>query len=290
MDIPYLITLLQNKLNYLSNARSSAAAVGDAGGVSGIDQDILTTQNTLAQLNLLIQFNQTASAQNANAADVIASAISAAQTKGPSASAIINGYDVSAYATDPLYEQKIQRIVDAMPLFADAAGIDTYIQNFAPASPVTGAMIITAMQAYNVNLPLLIAIMQNDSAFGTTGVGARTNNPGNVGNTGSAERSYPSWQDGVSAVAEWLSTHRYVPVVATPTPVVPPVVTPPATPAPTTTPDTTATPSPTTTPDTTATPSPTTTPDTTATPSPTTTPDTTVAPSTDSSSSAAPAN
>ena len=75
MDIPYLINLLQNKFNYLNNARSAAAAVGDVSGVISIEQEILTTQNTLAQLQLLQSINQAAAATNTSATEVIASGI-----------------------------------------------------------------------------------------------------------------------------------------------------------------------------------------------------------------------
>ena len=90
--------------------------------------------------------------------------------------------------------------------------------------------------------------MQNDSSFGTQGVGARTNNPGNVGNTGIAEQSYPTWQDGVNAVASWLDRHRVAQAVAaTPTPVqattpAPVETAPQATPTPTDTSSTTIAP------------------------------------------------
>ena len=225
MDVPYLIMLLQNKLNYLSNARSSAAAVGDLAGVTTIDNDILTTQNTIAQLNLLTQFNQAAQNQNTTPAAVIANVLQNMPTQGPSASAIINGYDISAYATDPLYEQKIQNILSAMPAFTSGVDLTTYIQTLDPGSPVDGGMIVSAAQQYNVDIPLMTAIMQNDSQFGTLGVGAVTNNPGNVGNTGYATHTYASWQEGVNAVAEWLSNHRVSPLV-TPPPTLPDPTTP----------------------------------------------------------------
>ena len=205
MDIPYLIQLLQNKLVILDNAKAQAFSVGDIDGMNGIDKQILDLQNTLAQLSSLVDPTKTI----------------AVATQGPSAGAVINGYDISAYATDPLYEQKIQSILSAMPPLLDAASIDAYIQTITPGSPVTGAMVVSAATLYNVNMPLLIAIMQNDSSFGTLGVGARTFNPGNVGNTGTAEQTYPSWQDGVNAVAQWLSNHVATAPVAQVTPVVP---------------------------------------------------------------------
>lgn len=127
---------------------------------------------------------------------------------GMNPGSIINGYDVSTYATDPLYEQKIQSILYALPPFATPNDLDVYIQTFFPGSPVTGNMVFAAANQYNVDMPLLIAIMQNDSQFGTLGIGAKTFNPGNVGNTGLTTQSYPSWDLGVAAVAEWLNNHR----------------------------------------------------------------------------------
>lgn len=202
--------MLQNKITMLNNAKSQAFAVGDINQVNTIDQDLLETQNTFAQLAMLQDISAAAANINTTPAEVVASGIQASQnqTQGPSASAFINGYDISAYATDALHETKIQSIVNAMPSFSSADDIDRYIQNLAPTSPVKGDMVIRSATMYTVDAPLLIAIMQNDSAFGTLGVAARTFNPGNVGNTGIEERAYTSWQDGVTAVAEWLNRHR----------------------------------------------------------------------------------
>lgn len=209
MDIPYLINLLQNKFNYLNNARSAAAAVGDLNSVTNIDQEILTTQNTISQLQLLESAAKAATTTNSSVASLLNSAIASAQAQqGPSASAIVNGYDISAYATDALYEQKITNILAFMPAFTNAADLSNYIQGIAPGAPVTGDMIFAAASRYSVNIPLMVAIMQLDSAFGTKGVGANTNNPGNIGNTGTSTQSFASWDEGVNAVAEWLSRHR----------------------------------------------------------------------------------
>ena len=259
MDIPYLIDILQKKISILNNAKAQAFSVGDLNGINAVDQELLGVQNTLAQLNLLAAVNTAAQASNTTPTDVLTNAIASTQStiQGPSASAIINGYDLSAYATDALYEQKIQNILNSMPVLTDAASVDTYIQNTVAGSPLTGDMIVRSATSFSVDIQLLVAIMQNDSSFGTQGVGARTNNPGNVGNTGSAERMYPSWQDGVDAVASWLTMHRVTaaPLVTTPAQ---PVVTPPmkttTTPAqPTATTDTTTTSTTTATSDTTST-------------------------------------
>lgn len=235
MDITYLIQILERKVIILNNAKSQAFAMGDLEGINAIDKELLGVQNTLAQLGLLTTVTEVAVSTGTTPAEVVATAVDAAQnqTQGPSASAIVNGYDISAYATDALHEQKIQSIVNAMPAMTIASDIDTYIGSLVENSPVTGEMIMTAAALYNVDIPLIIAIIQNDSSFGTLGVGARTNNPGNVGNTGFAEQMYPSWQDGVIAVADWLNRHRVTdapaPTIPEPTPDQnPDIITPPS--------------------------------------------------------------
>jgi hypothetical protein len=238
MDISYLIQILERKVIILNNAKSQAFAMGDLEGINTIDKELLGVQNTLAQLGLLTTVTEVAVSTGTTPAEVVATAVGAAQnqTQGPSASAIVNGYDISAYATDALHEQKIQSIVNAMPAMTLASDIDTYIGSLVENSPVTGEMIMTAATLYNVDVPLIIAIIQNDSSFGTLGVGARTNNPGNVGNTGFAEQTYPSWQEGVIAVAEWLNRHRVtevvIPTPTQPTPEPNPVTVTPVAPAP----------------------------------------------------------
>jgi hypothetical protein len=211
-DVSYLIQLLNNKLVVLKNARVQSFNSGDLEAINALDEEVLSVENTLSQLQLLLTINTAATAVNATPADVVASGVGVIQNpvQGPSAGAIINGYNVSAYATDALYEQKIQTIVSTLPVFVEAFDVDVYIQDRAPGSGVTGDMVFAATNQYSIDLPLLVAIMQNDSQFGTKGVGATTFNPGNVGNTGSATHSFASWEEGVMAVAEWLSRHKVV--------------------------------------------------------------------------------
>lgn len=213
MDIQYLIQVLQNKITALNNAKSQAVSIGDFEQINVIEKELLDTQHTFSQLTMLVNMTQAATTANVSTAEVVASGLNVLQNvpptiQGPSAGAVINGYDVSAYATDALYEQKIQTILSGMIDFSTEADVDAYVQDVAPGSPVTGGMVYAAVNQYGIDLPLLMAIMQNDSMFGTKGVGATTFNPGNVGNTGSATRSFGSWGEGVSAVAEWLSRHR----------------------------------------------------------------------------------
>jgi hypothetical protein len=222
MNIDYLSQLMTNRLAALMLAKDQAFQTGDLERINAVDTEILEVQNTLGQLNLIAGVTAAATATNTTAAEIIATGLDAVQTsvQGPSAGAVVNGYDISAYATDPLHEQKIQNLISGMPGFTTPADMDAYIQSAAPGSPVTGAMVQNSATLYGVDALLMLAIMQNDSNFGMLGVGARTNNPGNVGNTGSEERSYATWEDGVMAVAEWLSRHRYVAQEAVTVPVV----------------------------------------------------------------------
>jgi hypothetical protein len=252
MDIPYLISVLERKVIILSNAKSQAFSVGDLEGLNTIEKELLGVQNTMAQLRMITEVSQAAQTANTTPADIVASGIDAVQNQvqGPSASAIVNGYDISAYATDALHEEKIQTIVDAMPTLRVVSDIDNYIQIKAPSSPVTGHMVLASARAFGVNIPLLLAIMQNDSTFGLLGIGARTFNPGNVGNNGVDEMNFGTWEAGVDAVANWLSNHRVAsaedsitvtddetPVVNSPAPEPTPVVTTPVPEVATTTPE-----------------------------------------------------
>jgi hypothetical protein len=235
MNLTSLIQLLQNKVSVLQTARGQAYSIGDMNQLNAIDAELLETQNTIAQLGTLANIAQAASSVNASLTQVAASGIDALQNpdpvvQGPSASAIFNGYDISAYATDPQYATKIQTILTSLPTFSVVGDIDAYIQSTAQGSPVTGSMVFSSAQQYGVDIPLMMAIMENDSDFGTLGIGASTFNPGNIGNTGTSTQTYPSWADGVSAVANWLNNHR----VVTPTT--------PITPTPDTTTDATTTP------------------------------------------------
>lgn len=115
------------------------------------------------------------------------------------------GYDMSSYATDPLHEQKITNIYNSL----GSGDSQTLISNLAPNAPVTGAMIDAAAAQYGVDPKLLIALFQEESGLGTQGAGAKTMNPGNVGNTDNGStKTMASWQDGVNAAAQWLADHR----------------------------------------------------------------------------------
>lgn len=135
----------------------------------------------------------------------------------------LSDYDISSYATDPLHKQKIASILNSMPSIGSASDVDIYIQNKAIISPLTGEMFVNAAREYNIDCRLLMAIIELESQFGTAGVAVVTLNPGNVGNTGTATRTYSSWSAGVAAVADWLNKHRVSVIIPVETPVTPPV-------------------------------------------------------------------
>lgn len=121
---------------------------------------------------------------------------------------IIAGYDIRRYATDPRHEELVEKIYNAMPGIKDAEDVDAYIAEKFGKSPVTGAMVVSASKKYGVDMRLGLAIMQQDSSFGTAGVGARTNNPGNIANYDNGSTfTYKTWQEGVNGVYRWLSRH-----------------------------------------------------------------------------------
>jgi hypothetical protein len=212
MNINYLIELLTNRLNSLILAKDHAFSAGDLEGINNIDTEILGVQNTLSQLNILKEVNDEAKLTGSSFESLLVNKANTMQNAIFSENgntSIILGYDISTYATDPQHEQKITNILSTMGSMDTIDAINQYIQFQNPGSPITGDMIIIPCQKYNVDTRLVVAMLSLESGFGTLGVGARTNNPGNVGNTDSgATRTYASWADGVIAVVQWLNRHR----------------------------------------------------------------------------------
>ena len=120
---------------------------------------------------------------------------------------------IGAYATDPDYIQKISSVYSRTSFDIKSLGYDQnpvgalnqYIKNQPGNAPVTGAMVVDAANAYGIDPLLLASVLHLESDFGTDGVGAKTMNPGNQGNTGSATRTFNSWREGVNATASNLA-------------------------------------------------------------------------------------
>lgn len=242
MNIDYLIQLLNNRLNALALAKDQAFMAGDLERINAVDAEISGVNDTLYKLNLLASVSAVASATGTTEATVVSNGIGMVIDSGAlleEAVKCLERYDITPYATDPLHEEKVAMILRKMPLVLDTpVKVDEYIQQTAPGSPITGVMVLAATQIYAVDVRLTLALMQQDSQFGTQGLAVQTLNPGNVGNTGTETRTYASWAEGVTAVAEWLSRHHKVVIaveeikgniqfdtVPTSTLAVPPVVT-----------------------------------------------------------------
>lgn len=199
MKVEDLIALLNNRLREFKLSRDYATMSGDLERIVAADKEIIALEDTLFKLSLLVDASQSAAVKETTVAEVI--------TDG--SVAVLGEYDITPYATDPQHEEKIMNILSTMGLMDTAEHVDNYIKSKYANSPVTGEMIISAAKAYTVDARLMMAIMEQDSRFGTVGLAVSTTNPGNVGNDDSGNtRTYASWQDGVTAVAEWLSRHR----------------------------------------------------------------------------------
>jgi len=134
--------------------------------------------------------------------------------KPAGSAASVGGYDISRYATDPNHETAVAAIYEKMPAFNSPDQIDFYIKETNPESPITGDMVLKAAQDKGVDPRMLMSIMQQDSSLGTAGKGARTNNPGNVGNDDTGkEVTFATVQEGVNAVADWLSKNKVQPTL-----------------------------------------------------------------------------
>lgn len=143
----------------------------------------------------------------------------------PNPSKLIQGYDFTSYATDPNWGNAIQNIMKKIPNLVNAniavaapssgENLQAYIDSVAKNSPITAQMVFNSANKYGVDPKILASIIQHESKFGTLGVGAKTFNPGNVGNTDSgATRNWGSWQAGVDAVAENMSKRVVSPTQA----------------------------------------------------------------------------
>src|SRR3989338_7963957 len=163
MKIEDLVQLLNNRLRDFQLSRDYARMSGDLERMNVADKEIIDLEDTLYQLNLLVDTSKSAAVKEATLAEVI--------TDG--SVAILGEYDITRYATDPLHEEKIMNILSKMGVMDTVEKIDDYINGKYLISPVTGEMIISAASAYNVDARLMMAIIEQDSSFGTAGKAVR---------------------------------------------------------------------------------------------------------------------
>lgn len=133
-----------------------------------------------------------------------------------SAASLVGGIDFSGnatstkpYAVDPNYSSEVDsmynQILKVSPV-PSATGLDSFINSqVGGKGNVTGQMIMNAASTYKVDPNILAAVLAHESDFGTAGAGAKTFNPGNVGNTGTSTQTFSSWQQGVNAAAQALA-------------------------------------------------------------------------------------
>ena len=209
MKIEDVIQLLNNRLREFKLSSDYAKMSGDLARMNAADKEIIALEDTLYQLNLLVDTSKSVAVKETTLLEVI--------TDG--SVAVLGEYDITSYATDPLHEEKIMNILSKMGVMDTAEKIDDYIKSKYSSSPVEGGMIMNAAQSYEVDARLMMAIMELDSRFGTAGIGVSTLNPGNVGNDDDGNtRTYSSWQEGVTAVGEWLNRHRKTEIEPEPQP------------------------------------------------------------------------
>ncbi len=212
MNIDYLIQLLTNRLTGLALAKDQAFSSGDLERINAVDAEILDIQNTLSKLRLVSNVEQAATVSSLTESQIVQRGIESIFTPSVinDSTEVLLKYNIVPYATDPYHETKIQNILERIGIMDTPEQIASYLQKNTPDTPVTGYMIFNSASKYNVDARLMMAIMELDSRYGTQGLGARTFNPGNVGNNGFEERTYSSWDAGVDAVANWLNNHRII--------------------------------------------------------------------------------
>lgn len=91
-----------------------------------------------------------------------------------------NSYDLTTYATDPSYGQKINNTISQIGTITSAKDAQTAISKIAPNSPLTGQMIISAANSAGIDPTLLVAQVALESTASTTPVAINNNNTGGI--------------------------------------------------------------------------------------------------------------
>lgn len=120
----------------------------------------------------------------------------------------LNSYDPS----NPQYGSEISSIASGIGAISSPDDAQSYIQQTAPNSPITGQMVMNAAQQYGVDPATIMGVMQQESSFLTNPnavTDTQDNNPGSImGGADGKQTAYPTLQDGVNGIAQWLSAHK----------------------------------------------------------------------------------
>ena len=118
-------------------------------------------------------------------------------------------YDLTSYATSPSHEDLVNQVFASVLRKTWRGYLDW--RGRVDRIPITAKMVEEAADEFDVSPDLMVAVMQVDSGLGVRGLGARTHNPGNVGNTDDGSmKDWGTWEAGVRAVARNLSKRRVV--------------------------------------------------------------------------------
>ena len=104
MTIEDLIQLLNNRLREFKLSSDYAKMSGDLARMNAADKEIIALEDTLYQLNLLVDTSKSVAVKETTLLEVI--------TDG--SVAVLGEYDITSYATDPLHEEKIMNILSKM--------------------------------------------------------------------------------------------------------------------------------------------------------------------------------
>ncbi|MFH1320071.1 MAG: hypothetical protein ABII90_05375, partial [Bacteroidota bacterium] len=143
MRIEDLVQILTSRLREFELSKDYASMNGDLKRMNAADKEILSLEDTLFKLNLLVDTSKSAAVKEEILAEII--------TDG--SVAVLGEYDITPYATDPLHEKKVMNILSKMGVMDTAEKIDDYIKSkyWWSNSPVTGEMIMSAAEAYEID-------------------------------------------------------------------------------------------------------------------------------------------
>ncbi len=112
------------------------------------------------------------------------------------------------YATNPDHVKSIRKIYNQMGEI-DATKFVSELERLKSPLVADSEKILRALEYYDITPREFLAVIRQDSGAGTTGAGAKTNNPGNVGNTddGSLEH-FDTWLEGSIAAIRNLAERK----------------------------------------------------------------------------------
>jgi type IV secretory pathway VirB2 component (pilin) len=153
-------------------------------------------------------------------ANLISNGSGTAGTTGTSSGTfVIDGYDLSSYSTSSIFAGNVTSVLSKTQQanLSSASSIDAFMAAEVQGGPtpkaplqITGQMVLNSATNYGVDKNMILTLMWVESANGTSStIDINTHNPGSVGNNDAGQTINDfTWQDGVDALAQWLSNHE----------------------------------------------------------------------------------